>query len=195
MSKTVEFYYDVGSPAAYLAWTQLPALVARHGGDLVYMPMLLGGVFKIVGNRSPIEIPAKGRWLNTDLARFATRYGVTFNLNPYFPINTLHLMRGATAALEDGRIEDYNAAVFEAIWVNEKNMNDPSVVADVLSTAGFDPETVMQRIADDSVKQRLKSVTEDAVGRGVFGAPTMFIDGEMFFGQDRLDFVTERLAA
>lgn len=195
MTKTVEFYYDVGSPAAYLAWTQLPGLVAEYNGTLVYKPMLLGGVFKATGNRSPIEVAAKGRWMNADLQRFAARYGVPFNRNPHFPINTLQLMRGATAALEDGDIETYNAAVFPAIWVEAKNMNDPLIVADVLRHAGIDADRFAHRIAEDAVKDRLKAVTEEAVERGVFGAPTMFIGDEMFFGQDRLDFVAERLAA
>lgn len=195
MTKTVEFYYDVGSPAAYLAWTQLPGLVAEYDARLVYKPMLLGGVFKATGNRSPIEVAAKGRWLTADLQRFAHRYGVPFNRNPHFPINTLQLMRGATAALEDGMVETYNAAVFPAIWVDAKNMNDPIIVAEVLHAAGFDADRFAHRIAEDTVKDKLKAVTEEAVERGVFGAPSMFIGDEMFFGQDRLDFVAERLAA
>ena len=195
MSKSIDFHYDVGSPTAYLAWTQLPAIAAEAGAELVYRPMLLGGVFKATGNASPVEVPAKGRWMFEDMARFARRYGVALNVNPHFPINTLYLMRGAIAELEDGDIDAYNRAMFEAIWVHGKNMNDTVAVGMVLSEAGYDPEAFLERISRDQVKAALKSASEAAVARGVFGAPTMFVGEEMFFGQDRLEFVREALAA
>lgn len=194
MSKQIEFFFDVGSPASYLAWTQLPALAARHDATLVYRPMLLGGVFQATGNRSPATIAAKGVYTRADFQRFAQRYGVTLNHNPYFPINTLQLMRGAEAVRGTDRFDAYLAAVFNAIWVNEQNMGQPEVVARVLAAAGFDPAALMVGLSDPEVKQRLKETTEEAVRRGVFGAPTLFVDGEMFFGQDRLDFVEEKLA-
>lgn len=197
MDKAVDFYFDVGSPAAYLAWTQLPALCAAAGATLVYKPMLLGGVFQATGNRAPISVPLKGSYLFDDLARFARRYGVPFSLNPYFPVNTITLMRIA-AGLEmraDARLEAYLRAVFQALWVDGKNMADPATVADVLQTAGLEAAELMALAADPQVKDRLRLQTEAAVARGVFGAPTMFVDGVLYWGQDRLDFVREALSA
>lgn len=195
MSKTLEFYFDVGSPAAYLAWTQVAALARNAGAQLVYKPMLLGGVFQATANHSPMTVPAKGRHMITDLQRFAQRYGVTFSHNPFFPINTLALMRGAVAMQmhEPGRFVPYVDAVFRAIWVEGKDMNDPAVVAGVLQAAGFDAARIVALTQDAEVKERLKSATQEAVARGVFGAPTFFVDGHMFWGQDRLDFVKEAL--
>ncbi|AYC34640.1 2-hydroxychromene-2-carboxylate isomerase [Pseudomonas cavernae] len=193
MSKTVEFFFDFGSPTSYLAWTQLPKIAAAAGATIVWRPLLLGGVFKATGNQSPAEIPVKGRYMNQDLARFAKRYGVPLRFNPYFPINTLHLMRGAAGYQDDPRFHAYLAAIFQAMWVDEKPMGRPEVVAEVLAAAGFDPADFERRIGDEAVKERLKATTEEAIGRGVFGAPSFFVDGELFFGQDRLDFIAETL--
>jgi 2-hydroxychromene-2-carboxylate isomerase len=193
--KTVEFFFDFGSPASYLAWTQLPAICRAAGATLVYRPMLLGGVFQATGNASPITVPAKGKYMLTDLARFAQRYGVPMRFNPHFPINTLALMRGAVGVqLRDpARFDDYVTAVFRAMWVDGQNMGDPAVVAEMLAQAGFDAQAVLALTGEVAVKDALKSNTEEAVRRGVFGAPTMFVGEQMFFGQDRLDFVREAL--
>ena len=195
MTKTVEFFFDVGSPAAYLAWTQLPSMCSKAGGSIDFKPMLLGGVFQATGNQSPMTVAAKGKYVLGDLERHALRYGVPFLHNPHFPINTLTLMRGATAVQmhQPERFAAYVGAVFRAIWVDQMNMNDPQVVASVLQAAGFDPAALLAQAADPQVKERLKQVTQDAVARGVFGAPTFFVDGQMFWGQDRLDFVKEML--
>jgi 2-hydroxychromene-2-carboxylate isomerase len=195
--KTVEFFFDFGSPASYLAWTQLPAICSAAGATLAYRPMLLGGVFQATGNASPVTVPAKGKYMLTDLARFARRYGVPMRFNPHFPINTLALMRGAVGLqLRDpGRFDGYVTAMFRAMWVEGRNMGDPAVVAEVLAQAGLDPQSILALTGDPAVKDALKAATEEAVGRGAFGAPTMFVGGQMFFGQDRLDFVREALAA
>ncbi|GAC1390343.1 MAG: 2-hydroxychromene-2-carboxylate isomerase [Variovorax sp.] len=195
--KRVEFFFDVGSPAAYLAWTQLPSLCSSTAASVDHRPMLLGGVFQATGNQSPMAVPAKGSYLMADLERHAARYGVPFQPNPHCPINTLTLMRGATALQlqQPARFADYVAAVFGAIWVDRKDMNDPQVVASVLQAAGFDPAALLAQASDPQVKERLKQVTQDAVARGVFGAPTFFVDGRMYWGQDRLEFVKEALKA
>lgn len=195
--KSVEFFFDVGSPASYLAWTQLPGLATEAGASVVYKPMLLGGVFQSAGNRSPTEVPAKGRYLMDDLERCARRYQVPFSQNPFFPINTLTLMRGATGVQMryESRLTAYVNAVYRAIWAEARNMNDPAVVSQVLQAADFDPAAVLALAAEPEVKDRLKAVTQDAVARGVFGAPTFFVDGQMYWGQDRLDFVREALKA
>jgi len=194
MSKTLEFFFDFGSPASYLAWTQLPRIASAAGAQIVWRPMLLGGVFKATGNQSPVMIPSKGAWMLKDLARFARRYGAPMNFNPHFPINTLTLMRGAAGYLDNERFTLFVQTIFEALWVQQKNLGKPEVVAEVLSAAGFDPAEFEQLVSDEAVKERLKANTEEAVNRGVFGAPTFFVGGEMHFGQDRLDFVAEALA-
>ncbi|UZE16324.1 2-hydroxychromene-2-carboxylate isomerase [Pseudomonas sp. B21-054] len=196
MSKSVEFYFDLGSPTTYLAYTQLPTLCAQTNSQLVYRPMLLGGVFKATGNASPVTIPAKGPYLFKDLNRFAKRYGVAFKLNPYFPINTLLLMRAVTGMQlrHPERFEAFIDGLFRALWVDGRNLNDPATVAAVLDEGGFDPEYVLAMTTDEQVKQALKTATEGAIERGVFGAPSMFVGDELFFGQDRLDFVREALA-
>jgi 2-hydroxychromene-2-carboxylate isomerase len=194
-AKEVEFYFDVGSPAAYLAWTQLPRIAQEAGASVAYRPFLLGGVFQATGNRSPMEVVPKGQYMRDDLQRFAQRYGVPFQHNPHFPINTLTLMRGATGVQlrEPQRLPAYADAVFRAIWVDACNMGDAATVGAVLQQAGFDGQQLLAWAADPEVKERLKSVTQDAVARGVFGAPTFFVDGRMYWGQDRLDFVKEAL--
>ncbi len=193
--KKVEFLFDYGSPTCYLAYTQLPALAAKHGAEIVWKPILLGGVHKATGNRSPVEVPAKGVWMLQDLQRFAKRYGVPYKTNPHFPINTLLLMRGAVAMQREGRLLPYSDAIFKAMWVDGLNMGDPQVIGRVLAQAGFDPQALLAAANDEAVKQQLKSETEAAVARGVFGAPVFFVGEAMFFGQDRLDFVAEELAA
>lgn len=193
--KTVEFLFDVGSPAAYLAFTQLPRIAQETGATIAWQPILLGGVLQATANRSPMEVPAKGRYMQEDLARFARRYGVPFRMNPHFPINTLMLMRGAIGLQmhEPQRLLPYVEAAFRAIWVEGQPMNDPATFGAVLQRAGFDPERILALTADAAVKERLKAVTQDAVVRGVFGAPTFFVGDRMFWGQDRLDFVKEAL--
>ena len=195
MSKTVEFFFDLGSPASYLAHTQLPDLCRETGATLVYRPMLLGGVFQATGNASPAMIPAKGRYMLRDLARFAERYGVPMRFNPHFPINTLTLMRLLVALQlrQPERFDDALQALFRAIWVDGVNLGDPLKVADVLVTAGFDAAELQAQAAEPAVKDALKATTDEAIRRGVFGAPTCFVGNEMFFGQDRLDFVRAAL--
>ena len=195
MGKQIEFWFDFGSPASYLAWFQLPKIAAARGATIDWRPMLLGGVFQAAGNRSPAEIPSKGKWMLEDLPRWAKRYGAPYVRNPYFPINTLTLMRGAVGMQMRGGGEflKYIAAIFPAVWEKERNLGDPAVVAAVLSEAGFDPAAFQAMVADPAVKDKLKAVTQEAIQRGVFGAPTIFVDGRMHFGQDRLDFVAELL--
>jgi len=189
MARTLEFYFDYGSPYSYLADTQVEAIAKRTGAALARKPMLLGGVFKSTGNSSPAEQPLKSKWSAFDMPMWARHYGVPFQRNPFFPINTLALMRGATAAQIDGVFETYHPAMFQAMWVDGRNLNDIKEVVAVLSAAGIDAQKIGNRIQDQDVKDRLKATTDEAVARGVFGAPTSFVDGMMFFGNDRLPFV------
>jgi 2-hydroxychromene-2-carboxylate isomerase len=196
MSKTVEFFFDLGSPATYLAYTQLPKICEQTNSQLIYKPMLLGGVFKATGNASPATIAAKGRYMFEDLDRYAKRYGVPLKFTAEFPINTLMLMR-AVMGMQLRHLERFAAFIdclFHALWVEGRNLNDPATVAAVLMQNGFDPNQVLALTTDEEVKAALKDNTEKAVQRGVFGAPSMFVGDQMFFGQDRLDFILEALS-
>ena len=197
MTKTVDFYFDFGSPAAYLAYTQLPKLARETGAEVVIKPMLLGGVFQATGNRPPISVPLKGTYLFQDLARYARRYDVPLNMNPHFPINTITLMRGdvGLALRNPAQLDTYRDAVFNAIWVNQQNLNDPATVTAMLDKAGLDPAALVAMAGDPEVKEQLKTLTQSAVDRGVFGAPTFFVGNDMFWGQGRLDFVRDALKA
>lgn len=195
MNKIVEFYFDLGSPSTYLAYTQLPKICADTGSQLIFVPILLGGIFNSTGNASPVTIPAKGRYMIQDLSRFAQRYGVPLKFNPHFPINTLTLMRAVTGMQmrQPDRFLAFINCLFSALWVEARNLNDPATVAAVLNENGFNPDEVLVLSNEDAVKATLKENTETAVKRGVFGAPSMFIGNQLFFGQDRLDFVEQAL--
>lgn len=196
MSKTVEFFFDLGSPATYLAYTRLPKICEQTNSQLIYKPMLLGGVFKATGNASPATIPAKGRYMFQDLDRYAKRYGVPLKFTADFPINTLMLMRAVMGMQlrHPERFLTFIDCLFHALWVEGRNLNDPATVAAVLTQNGFDPNQVLALTTDEEVKAALKDNTEKAVQRGVFGAPSMFVGDQMFFGQDRLDFILEALS-
>ena len=195
MTRTLEFYYDYGSPYSYLADTQVEIIAKRAGATLVRKPMLLGGVFKATGNASPMTVEQKSKWSAFDMPLWARHYGVPFRRNPFFPVNTLALMRGAAAAQIDGLFERYHPAIYKAMWVDGRNLNDIAEVAKVLTATGLDAGKFGKRIQDQDVKDRLKATTDEAVTRGVFGAPTFFVGEQMFFGQDRLDFVARKLRA
>lgn len=189
MDRTLEFFFDYGSPYSYLADTQVEAIARRAGATLVRKPMLLGGVFKATGNASPAGFEPKSKWGAFDMPMWARHYGVPFARNPHFPVNTLNLMRGAVAAQIDGSFERYHPAIYRAMWVDGRNLNEPAAVAAVLTAAGLDARTFGNRIGEQDVKDGLKAITEEAVARGVFGAPTSFVGDTMFFGNDRLPFV------
>ena len=195
MQKQVEFYFDFGSPYSYLAYKALPTIAAARGAQILWRPMLLGGVFKATGNHSPAEIAAKSAWMQRDMERWAARYGAAFRRNPHFPIDTLTLMRGAVGMqLRGMNFDKYVATIFGAMWAKPRNLGEAQELAAVLCEAGFDVGEFQSLVNDAAVKERLKQQTEQAVARGVFGAPTFFVGDDMFWGQDRLDFVAEALA-
>lgn len=195
MAKQVEFLFDVGSPYSYLAYHRLPKIAKAKGAIIIWRPVLLGGLFQATGNRSPIEVPAKGRYSMIDLQRWANVYGVQLTMNPHFPINTLSLMRGAVAMQMrgDAEFQRYLAVIFSAMFEVPRNMNDPAEVAAVLQAGGFDPTSFMDLISSSEVKEKLKTNTAESVARGAFGAPTFFVGEDMFWGQDRLQFVEAAL--
>ena len=196
MTKTLEFLFDFGSPNCYLAYKALPSYTEKLDAAVEIVPCLLGGVFKATGNRSPVETSAgvKGKieYELLEIRRFCARHAISkFAFHPYFPINTLTLMRGLVA-VEDRR-ERYIDAVLGAMWEDGRNMNDTAIVAQVLTAAGFDPGALMAQTQDPGVKRQLIDNTEAAVARGVFGLPAFFVGGEMFFGKDRLRDAAELL--
>lgn len=195
MAPRLEFFFDYGSPFSYLVDTQLLALCERSGAELVYRPMLLGGVFKATGNRSPIQEPVENKrgYGGLTLRRWVEHYGVPFVLNPHFPINTVQVMRGAVAAQRAGVFEAYHRALFPAFWAEGENLGDPDVVAEVLERAGLDAASLLEATSHDTVKQELRANTDEAVERGAFGAPTFFVEGQMYFGNDHLVFVEKAL--
>ena len=194
MTKQVEFFYDFTSPTAYLAWARLPAIAQRTGAKIIYRPMFLGGVMQTTGNRPPGTLPQKARWMAEDLQRWAKKYNTPYNLNPHFPMMTLMVQRAAQEWVNRPDFDKYLAAIFNAAWRDSKNIADKAVLTEVLSAAGFSPEEFFAATENPANKEKLKATTDEAVARGVFGAPTFFVGDEMHFGQDRLDFVEEALA-
>ena len=199
-TKTVEFVFDFGSPNAYLAHAPLQEIAARHGATVELIPCLLGGIFKATGNRAPMIAfgPVKGKmeYERLEMERFIRRHRLTrFRMNPHFPVNTLLAMRGMVAAQTLGVEVAYVAAVLAAMWEDGEKMDDAQVFLRVLNAAGLDGAAILAATQDDAVKAKLATNTDAAVARGVFGIPTFFVGGEMFFGKDRLAQVEEELAS
>jgi 2-hydroxychromene-2-carboxylate isomerase len=195
----VEFHFDFGSPNAYLAHVVVPEVERRTGVKFEYVPILLGGVFKLTNNRSPAEklagIKNRLEYEQIEMRRFIRRHGITqFTWNPFFPVNTLLTMRGAVAAQMDGVFDRYVDAVFKAMWAQPKKMDDPEVAAAALQQAGLDGGRLMARTQEPEVKERLLKNTEASVARGTFGSPTFFVGEEIFFGKDRLRDVEDEIA-
>jgi 2-hydroxychromene-2-carboxylate isomerase len=195
MTRNIEFYFDFPSPYAYLAHTQLPRIAAEHGAAVANRPFRILELMKIVGNRpTTIECRNKSKYAGADLQRWTKRYKVDFARNPHSKsFDFAELSRGALVAIEDGRGAEYVTAVFAAIWGKPEDLSQRSVLIDVLSGAGFDAHRLLERASADTIIAELDAETKAAAERGVFGAPTIFIGDQMFFGNDRLDFVVDAL--
>jgi len=197
---SVEFHFDFGSPNAYLAHLVIPALEKRSGVRFAYVPVLLGGVFKATGNVSPAVslrgVKNKPEYEALETRRFLTRHGITrFTPNPHFPVNTLQIMRGAVAAQRLGCFERYVDEVYRHMWADPRKMDEPEVIRAALLESGLPADPLLERAADPDVKQELIANTDGAVARGVFGSPSFFVAGELFFGKDRLREVEEEIEA
>lgn len=190
---TLEFFYDFVSPYSYLASTRVESEVAKVGGAVRFRPFLLGGVFNATGNKAPIEVAAKGPYLQTDCSRWAKRLGVPFAWPARFPVLTVLPLRAAFAAEKLGKLVPYTHAMFRAYWVDGRDLSDASVVEDVATKAGLPGAALIAEAP--GYKEALKAQTQEAVDRGSFGAPTFFVGQEMFVGNDRLDFAVEALAS
>jgi 2-hydroxychromene-2-carboxylate isomerase len=192
-----EFLFDFGSPNAYLAHKVLPQIEKRTGATFRYTPVLLGGLFKLTGNQSPVmafaNIPNKLAYEHLEMQRFIARHAIPFAMNPHFPINTLLLMRMATAADMDGALLPFADAAFRLMWETPKKMDDPEVAAAELAAAGINSERLIRRAQEPDVKAKLLSATEDAARRGAFGAPTFFVGAEIYFGKDTLPEVEDAI--
>lgn len=191
MNPSVQFLFDFGSPNAYLCHKVLPALEKRTGIAVQYIPVLLGGLFKLSNNRSPLEttaqIPNKRAYDMLEMKRFIARHGITdFRFNPFFPVNTLSIMRGAAAAEAAGCLSRYVDVMFSAMWEQGRNLSEASEVLAVLNDAGLDAKSLFERSLDPDVKSKLMANTQNAFERGAFGSPTFFVGHEMYFGKDRL---------
>lgn len=191
--KQVEFLYDYGSPFSYLADRHLPAIARRAGATIIHTPVSLGAVLKATGNSSPAAVPAKGRYMGIELRRWAERYGCPAPANAHFPINTMKLMRGAVASRRIDVFDRYHAAIFDAFWAKGMNLGDDAIFSGVLESAGLPGAEILAAIETQAVKDELRANTDGAVARGMFGAPTFFVGGEMFWGNDRLEWVEEAL--
>jgi 2-hydroxychromene-2-carboxylate isomerase len=194
----VEFHFDFGSPNAYLAHLIIPEIEKRAGAPFEYVPVLLGGVFKLTNNRSPIEsfagVKNKLEYQRLEMQRFIRRHGITrFTMNPFFPVNTLLIMRGAVAAQMEGVFDHYVAEVFRHMWAEPKKMDDPAVARAALDASGLDGARLLAMTQEPSVKDRLLANTQRSVDRGAFGSPTFFVGDAIFFGKDRLREVEEEI--
>lgn len=195
----VEFHFDFGSPNAYLAHKVIPGIEKRTGAKFEYVPVLLGGVFKMTNNKPPMiqfgDVKNKLAYENLEMRRFIARHGVKeFQMNPFFPVNTLMLMRGAVAADGEGKLLPYVDAVFHHMWEAPKDMDDPAVIRAALAELGFDADRLMALAETPEVKSRLLQNTSQSVERGVFGSPSFFVGTELFFGKDRLGDVEAEIA-
>ena len=193
----IEYYYDFGSPNAYIAHKMLPGIAAKHGATLTYRPALLGGIFKATNNKAPLmafaDVAGKVDYIRTEFGRFIERHALAFQWNPHFPVNTLALMRAAVFASGKDWEGQFLDAGFDAMWLNGKDMSQPDVFLEVLKAAGLPAEDIVAATQSPEIKGRLAEVTEAAIARKVFGAPTMFLNDEMFFGKDAMNDLDWRL--
>ena len=196
----VEFLFDFGSPNAYLSHLVIPDIEKRQGVKFDYVPVLLGGVFKLTNNRSPAESNAgirnKPEYQSLETERFVRRHGITrYRMNPHFPVNTLAIMRGAVAARKLRIFERYVDEIYRHMWAEPKKLDDPAVLRTALLESNLPADRLFELVQTQEVKDALMAETKRAVERGTFGSPTFFVDGEIYFGKDRLRDVEEAIAA
>ncbi len=193
MSKKVEFYYDFSSPYTYIASTRIEKICVDTDTELEWKPFLLGGVFNEIGSTPAIEIDNKIKYLREDFERVARYYEVDFNFPELFPLNSVRSMRGAFAAQELDKLIEYNHAMFRAYWVDGVDLSKPELLAEAVGRVGIDAEAFINRINEQDIKDKLREETNIAIEKGVFGAPTFFVDDKIFWGNDRLDYLERYL--
>jgi 2-hydroxychromene-2-carboxylate isomerase len=196
MAKFFEFFFDYTSPTAYLAWPVALGVEARTGAEMRLRPMFLGGVMQGSGNKPPGTVPAKAKYMNRDLQRCAAHIGVQVYMNPAFPLNTLGVLRATTGMTEKAEQRRFIDMMFKAAWgqPDPVNLGDMGAVSELCAANGFDAAAIGALAADPANKEALKVTTDEALARGVFGAPSFFVGDDLFFGHDRLDYVERALA-
>jgi 2-hydroxychromene-2-carboxylate isomerase len=194
MPKHVDFFYDLSSPYSYMGATQIEKVARRAGATVAFRPMVLGAVFKATGNDMPARIAAKARWMLDDLARWAKLYGVPFQMSSRFPVNAIRAMRLVLVAGEEGKEAALTHAAFRALWVDDLDLTADETLRALATGVGLDADRALTRIEDNAVKARLRENTDEAIRRGAFGAPAMFVGDQLFWGNDRLHFVEEALS-
>ncbi len=199
MTKTVDFYFDFASPNAYLSHQVVPGIEERTGAKFNYIPVLLGGIFKLTNNKPPMEaffgILNKNEYQSVEMERFQKQHEITkFKMNPHFPVMTLQITRGALGAQQDGYLDKYISEVLKHMWEEPKKMDDPEVIKEAFTESGFDADKLLGQTQDPEIKAKLIANTEEAVKRGTFGIPTFFVDDDIYFGKDTLWQVEEALS-
>ena len=199
MTKIVEFYFDFASPNAYLSHQVVSGIEERTGAKFNYIPVLLGGIFKLTNNKPPMEaffgILNKNEYQSVEMERFQKRHDITkFKMNPHFPVMTLQITRGALGAQQDGYLDKYISEVLKHMWEEPKKMDDPEVIKEAFTESGFDADKLLGQTQDPEIKAKLIANTEEAVKRGTFGIPTFFVDDDIYFGKDTLWQVEEALS-
>ena len=198
--REVTFYFDFGSPNAWFAHRVIPGIEARTGAKFRYVPVLLGGLFRLTNNQAPMvafaNVPAKTAYIRVEMARFARRHGLTqFAMNPHFPVNTLAIMRGAVAAQHANVAEAYNEAMFTGMWEQGLKLDDPAVLGRALAAAGLPVERLLALAQDQTVKDQLAANTQAAFEAGAFGIPSFLVGEELYFGKDTLHEIEAELVA
>ncbi|MCB1646476.1 MAG: 2-hydroxychromene-2-carboxylate isomerase [Pseudomonadales bacterium] len=191
MTRVIEFYYDYSSPYSYLADARLPELVIRTGATIEYKPAILGVLVVESKNTPPPTIPAKFSYYADDIRRWAEKYDIPYNNNPHFPLRSITLMRAAMVAKQGNDFAQFHRVMWKAMWEDGLNLADADVIRTVLNQAGLDGDGIVGAADAPEIKEALRVNCEEALGRGAFGLPTFFVGGEMFFGNDRLDFVED----
>lgn len=190
----IELYFDVASPYAYLALTQIEDLAARHQRELVYKPMLLGKVFEATGNRMPAAVPAKGKYMMSDLQRWSAYYGVPFRFPSIFPVNS-KLAQRIAAVLPAAQVGDWARSAAQAYWAEDRDIGSAEGLQPAFDALGWEAAPLLEQAESEAARTRLRALTEEAVARGVFGAPTFFADDAMFWGCDRLGLLEHHLSS
>ena len=192
-SKHIDFYFDLSSPYSYLAATQLDAIANRHGATIAWKPLVLAAVFKAQGNVMPAVCVPKAQYMVKDLARWAEHYGVPFQMSSRFPLPTIRGMRLIIAAESSGRSGDLAKRLFAGMWERDLDISSDAVLRTQVSECGLSADELMAATETSAVKDKLRAYTDEAISRGVFGAPAMIVDGELFWGNDRLHFLEKQL--
>ena len=188
MIKPFDFFFDFASPYSYLAHKQIKKIEIENNIKINYMPIFLGGIFKLAEIKAPAFIPSKAKFMIKDCKLFAEKYNIKFKFNSFFPIQSLNLMRGVLIAEKKNKSDNYIDKFFDSCWKDGLNLNDQIIIDKILTELKFDPNNFKFEISKQNIKDELKNKTEDAYSKGVFGAPTFLINNKIFWGQDRLEF-------